>query len=349
MGLLYLNSSTINQDSINFFTDSLSTKNTNNLLQNRPAVSIKNEYKIKYSDSTTFTTKKVTPHQNLIFDSTASVILNDSTIQLVQRDSIPVQKEQHNFFSFNLLSDSFEYKYNDVFFSKKDTQHTTELQFEKRIYHRSELNWALIIGLFSIFLLLFIKTYYQKFLEQVMNSFLNFQLADKMFKEKNILLRRAFFVLNLNFILIFSLLILLLLITFEFHITSKSYLDYLIILSSVIIALTVRYSIFQLSGSLFMQQPVILEYIHNKYLFNKNIGMALIPIVFTSIYVSSSISKILLLFSLVIIGLITILKILRGFQIFLKSGVLLFYTILYLCTLELLPLVLGSKLISTLR
>jgi hypothetical protein len=349
MNLSLLNKSNLFQDTAITPIDTvkpIDNKNTSKSLANT-AITIKN--KDRLIDSSVFLVKKTNLQVNQKFDSNAIINVADTMNKLVQKDSISNVPISHNFFSFNILSDSFDYNYNDVYITRKDAQPDTNFINIPHEYHRSQLNWALLIGFLCILLMLFIKTYYQKFLEQVIGSFLNYQLADKMYKEKNILLRRAFFILNLNFILIVSLYFLILSGTFEIHITNRSYLDYLIILSGVILILLLRYSIFYLTGTLFMQQPVIMEYIHNKYLLNKNIGIALIPIVFTSIYVSPSISKILLLGSLAIIVLITILKILRGFQIFLQNGVLLFYTILYLCTLELLPLVLGSKIISTLR
>lgn len=304
----------------------------------------------KFIDTLSLRNKQIKSEKSLITND--SISSSDTTIfEHIEKENTHHFNEPNNFFSYNIISDSFDYKYNEVYINKKIDHYykVKEVNFIPHHYHRSQLNWTLIIGLLSIVLLLSIKAYYQKFLQQVINTLFNFQLADKMFKEKNILLRRAFFFLNVNFIIIISLFILLLSITFEVHISNKNYLDYFIILSVVVAALILRYMIFYLTGKLFQQLPVVLEYIHNKYLFNKNIGIALIPIVFTSLYVSPSISKILLIICVLFIILITVYKIFRGFQIFLKNGILLFYTILYLCTLELLPLVLGSKIISTLR
>lgn len=321
----------------------------NNILQSESTVvPLKTAEK---KDSTTIIKKK-TPitEKPVIIDTVESV--SDSSKLETALDSAKQVKEHVNTFSYLIHADSFDYNYNNGVFIEKNVLKATkekELNAIPHQYYRSELNWTLIIGLISILLLLTIKTNYQKFLNQVISTLINSQLARKMFFEKNILIRRTFLLLNLNFIIILSLFFLLLAVTFEFEITNNHILDYLLILSGVIGIILIRYLVFYLTGILFNQLHTVNEYIYNKYLFNKNIGLFLIPVVFTSVYVTPVIAKILLVASLCLLILITIIKIFRGFKIILKNGVLLFYTILYLCTLELLPLVLGSKLIIILR
>jgi hypothetical protein len=355
MGFLIFSNSTSKQDSITYEIakpdDSLN--NTTLIYPNttRPksiggkSVSFENESLSVKTNHSLIIKEKSYPLNNQLISSDTT----DSKI--VVPDSVAKIEEPHVLFSFSINSDSFNYNYKEVFLEKGSKTNTLkkELIYHPHQYHRSHLNWTLALGLISISILLAIKTYYQKNLNQVINTLFNFQLAEKMFQEKNILVRRAFFLLNLNFVIIISLFFLLLTTIFGYSFTSKNYLDYLIIFSLVVLGLLVRYAIFYLTGILFAQLPVVLEYLHHKYLYNKNIGLALIPIIYTSIYISPSLSKLLLISSLIIIVFITIIKLIRGFQIILKNGVLLFYTILYLCTLELLPLVLGSKIINSLR
>jgi hypothetical protein len=294
-------------------------------------------------------------HDLLIHETSLSDSTKTDSIQSVENKTDSLKqfklKEPINVFHINNSFDSFDYKHEKVFIEKYDRSKN----FEKNIYftphyvQRSQLNWTLFIGLISVILILSIKTYYQKFLNQVLSTTINFHLVDKLFHEKNILLRRAFFLLNINFVLIFSLFLFLISITYNIEISKNKFLDYLIILSFFITFLIIRYLFFYISGLLFNKQVVISEYLHNKYLINKNIGIIFIPLVFTSIYTSSNISKILLTCACVLIVIASLIKIFRGFQIIMRNGVLLFYTILYLCTLELLPLVLGSKIIISLR
>jgi len=285
---------------------------------------------------------------NLITDSSGKDSLN-AGLDTIKKAVSPIPGQM-----FGLLSkgeNKFDYKPSLVFLEKNKTESTApkNIYFEPNSGQRSHLNWTLLLGLVSISLILVIKNNYKKILDQVVNAMINFQLAEKILREKNILARRAYFMLNLNYILMFSLLILLVLISINFNITHKYYTDYLIIFSGVSILILIRLAIIYLNGQLFQMASATSEYIHIVFLINKNLGIILLPIIFTSIYTPTGLSKILLAIALGLVFLAMLLKIIRGFQIIMKNRVLLFYSILYLCTLELLPLVLGSKLIIALR
>lgn len=222
----------------------------------------------------------------------------------------------------------------------------------EKIIHKSKLshlNWTLMVGLLCVILLLILKTYYKKLTSRILNTLVNFQLADKILREKNMIVRRAFFIMNLNYVLVVSLFILLLSTYFEFRITSNYPLDYLLISAVIIGILLVRLFVYYLTGYLFERLPSVVEHIHMVYLVNKNLGLGLLPVSFIAIYTEARFSEILLFFGIGILAIATVYKLIRGFQIIFRSGVLLFYSILYLCTLEVLPLLLGAKLIISLR
>jgi len=350
MILFYTHYITYYQDSIAVNDAKQDNSHTNNNISLPESTAVPLRTTVKKNSTTILQQKQLRTEKSIV--SVPVETVSDSSKLETAPDSVKQVKEHVNTFSYLIHADSFDYNYNNGVFIEKNILKATkekELNAIPHQYYRSELNWTLIIGLISILLLLTIKTSYQKFLNQVISTLINSQLARKMFLEKNILIRRTFLLLNLNFIIILSLFFLLLAVTFEFEITNNHILDYLLILSGVIGIILIRYLMFYLTGILFNQLHAINEYIYNKYLFNKNIGLFLLPVVFTSVYVTPVISKILLVTSLCLLILITIIKIFRGFKIILKNGVLLFYTILYLCTLELLPLVLGSKLIIILR
>jgi hypothetical protein len=230
-----------------------------------------------------------------------------------------------------------------------DKSETKQLISIPHHYQRSQFNWTLIIGLLSVMLLMGLKTYYQKFVNQVVNTMVNFQLADKMLREKNIIVRRAFFMMNLNFILMLGLFVMLLENYAQIQFTKHYFYDYLIILAAIILILLLRLLLLYLGGFIFETRQAINEQIHSSYLINKNLGLLLLPLVFTAVYTTQIISNIILVTGLIIISIATLYRLIRVFQIILRNGVLLYYAILYLCTLELLPLVIGSKILILLR
>lgn len=281
--------------------------------------------------------------------STSDSVMIDSTKKTA---ALVGNNQPENKFDFNHLKNSnFHYRFNQVIIknSTEKGQSINNLSFESHLYQRSQMNWTLIVGLLSIFLLLILKAYYQKFMALIFNSLINIQLAEKMLREKNIITRRAFFILNVNYLLIFSLFVFLLSITWYNRNVGNKINVYLIICGGVTAILLLRIIIFYLFGLLFERTLLSLEYVHNINLINKVVGIVLLPFVFSAIYIPSPISKIVLAVGLIVVCMATLFKIFRGFQIIVKNEVLLFYSILYLCTLELLPLIIGSKIVFLLR
>ena len=96
-----------------------------------------------------------------------------------------------------------------------------------------------------------------------------------------------------------------------------------------------RYQLF--SASLFQQQ-----------LYNKLLGIALLPLVFLYAYSGGLLQEVTMYFGILVITMVYILRITRQFIFIYKNVVLLFYLILYLCCLEIVPLLVIFKLIISL-
>jgi hypothetical protein len=298
-----------------------------------------------------FLNQKITVVDLLVVDSAA---INRNEIQVIKVEN----NGQYQF--FNPPIDRFSFVQSgtkDINFkpeqfwveevgNKSANKHLSSLPHH---YQRSHFNWTLIIGLLSVILLMGLKTYYQKFVNQIVNTMVNFQLADKMLREKNIVVRRAYFMMNLNFVLMLGLFIMLLENYAQIQLTKHYFYDYLIILAAIIVILLLRLLLLYLGGFIFETRQAINEQIHSSYLINKNLGLLLLPFVFTAVYTNHIISNIILVTGLIIIAIATLYRLMRVFQIILRNGVLLYYAILYLCTLELLPLVIGSKFLILLR
>lgn len=155
--------------------------------------------------------------------------------------------------------------------------------------------------------------------------------------------------MNLNFLLIFSLFIMLLMDLYKVSFTDRYIFNFLLILSIVASILLIRLILYYTVAYIFEWIPAISQQVHSIYLINKNIGLILFPLVFTAIYTSPVVSRVIIYTGMGLIVVASVFKLIRGFQIIIRNGILLYYAILYLCTLELLPWVLGSKLFIYLR
>lgn len=265
----------------------------------------------------------------------------------------PVQNFRTVYEGFTLYQDagkSIEYMPRSFWIEKSGNSSVSKQikQIEHQSQH-SQYNWALFISLISVAMLIVLKMYYQKFINQVFRTLVNFQLVEKMLREKNILARRAFLIMNINFLLMFGLLVLLLAGIFNISITGSIYYDYMFFLLIILTVQLIRLLILYSAGHLFDSMQTVIEHIHICFLINKNLGLILLPLVFSAIYIPNIASNMLLFTGLGLFILANIYKLIRSFQIFIRNGVLFYYAILYLCTLELLPLLISSKILIAMR
>lgn len=217
--------------------------------------------------------------------------------------------------------------------------------------HKSEQKeWVFGITILSSVLFIVLRIYFQKYLSSVVTSAINIQIAEKLMREKNVIIRRVFALLNLNFAISSSLFIYLILSKFNIDISiDNSLIRFLIILFILAVFLFIRFLIILSIGGIFNSIKLFKEYLHNTYLINKNLGLYLLPLVISAFYLKQPFSDIAFYVSLVLVAISVLYKYIRAVQIIMRYNIFLFYTILYLCTLEILPVLVGIKFVLSLR
>jgi hypothetical protein len=204
---------------------------------------------------------------------------------------------------------------------------------------------GIIIGLLIV--LASLKLFFNKFFDQVLVALWNFQLGSKFLRDQGIFSRRVGLVLNINFILIFGLFIYLVLNHFNIYpFPLKPILVYLIYTSIIAIILLIRYILTVLAGLVFNQQTLFREYLYQILVIYKNLGIFFIPVVFCIAYIQENLRIYVIIFALVLIAMAYIFRFIKGFQIIIKKDIKIFYLILYLCTLEILPVLFYYKFFS---
>ncbi len=217
----------------------------------------------------------------------------------------------------------------------------------RRIEHKYD--WLLGIFLFLVILFIWIRSFYSKFFSTLGNALMSYHLSLKLFEERNVLLQRVSIVLDFVYVIVFSVFL------FQFI----EYLDYpnarmkginlyLVLFNVVMLYVLFRTFILRMIGSLFLARPLFAEYIHNTLVVNKGLGIALFPVVILIQYLPYKILPVILVLGFVVVAAAFILKTMRSYQIIIRRNVLFLYLILYLCTLEILPLLLGFKFVKTL-
>jgi hypothetical protein len=208
-------------------------------------------------------------------------------------------------------------------------------------------DWLIFIIIGSLIILAWLKLFFNKFFDQIIVSMWNFQLGSKFLRDQGIFSKRVGLVLNINFLFIGGLFIYLVLTHFNINpLSLKPFYAYILYTSVLTILLLIRYILTTLTGYIFNQQVYFREYLYHILIIYKNLGIFFIPIVFCIAYIQENLRIYVIICALVLIALAYLFRFIKGFQLIIKKDVLIFYLILYLCILEILPVLFYYKFFS---
>lgn len=226
-----------------------------------------------------------------------------------------------------------------------DSLHTVlkkvEVVFPGKKIIRTNPDWLVGVLLISFLLLATVRLIFNKYLSQMIQSTVNYSTFTRSFRERYFNLLHASFRLDLIFNLILALFAYQFLTAYKLNLGfSKSYLLYLFCLGSVIGYFTAKRILYYLLGLLTESKPEVREYLFSITVYNRVLGLFLLPVTAIIAFVPLTQTEPLLFTGLAIIVVFYILSLIRGSKIFMKKHFSISYLILYLCTLEFLPLLL---------
>ena len=201
-----------------------------------------------------------------------------------------------------------------------------------------------IILIIGLSLLANIKMIYWKYFSQMLESVYNFQMVNKLHRDKNSIDERMNYYLNFIFAITIALFITHSLKLFHIHISGSN--DYYILASIPLFILLLffyRFVVNKIIGFVFLKQALFSEYLYNTFLTYKILGIFLIIPTIAISFLDDPVKVYFFWIGLSIIIILYIMRLWRGVVIIMKNNVLLFYLILYLCTVEFLPIVILYK------
>ncbi len=239
-----------------------------------------------------------------------------------------------------------------VYFSTSNTQANTLQSTHYKDYVQNSTSfkktefftstpWFLASVFMCLILFTWLQYFFQKHIAKMFVAIFSTNQASKLFTDKNILLERVFTFLNIIYILTAGLFVFQLLKYFNVEIYNLGDLQMFLLSTLFIFALFIlRFVINWLVGQLFNWKNEMKEYNYNVFLSYKVLGLVLLPIVICMAYIPEIQKNILIYLAFVLIGLFYTIRYIRGMYLLGKKGFLLFYMILYFCTIEILPLLL---------
>lgn len=179
-----------------------------------------------------------------------------------------------------------------------------------------------------------------KYLREVFSAVIYSQEARKMQKTVNLRNRKPNIILNALFLFNTSIFVYQLM---SFYSINTILGDNLLLIPTVM-GLILSYGIFKnllyrFVGYVFEIENQTGEYLFFNALHNKIFGLAILPIIMVVPYIAKDVLPILFNTGLALFILLYLLQIFRGISIILKNVASLFYLFLYLCALEIIPLI----------
>ncbi|MFO7670597.1 MAG: DUF4271 domain-containing protein [Bacteroidales bacterium] len=194
----------------------------------------------------------------------------------------------------------------------------------------------MLMGLFAG-----IRIYYGSIMMQTFQSSVSFQVASRIFKDKSVLQQQLDNILYGFYFLSAGLLLYVAEIKsgHEPYGISGGYL-YLFNVALLLLLFIVRVVLINVAGFLFNKINIFREYLYNVIIFNKLIGISALPLLLFVIYTEGVLMEVFQWIALAVVSMILLMRLIRGFVFSFRREVSIFYMFLYLCALEMAPLVL---------
>jgi hypothetical protein len=193
---------------------------------------------------------------------------------------------------------------------------------------------AWIIGTFS------------KYMSQIFKAIINYNECLKLFKNNNSIIGRIYFLLNLIFTCTLSIFLFQTTKHFNLSITKLNSFELMFINIFIVLGIYFfKYITINIIGYLLVKRDAFLEYLHSIYIYFKIIGLFILPFVLLITFLPIKFHYFFINLGIIGIFIFYLFSLFKGIKILIQKGVLLFYWILYLCIVEIIPICLLYKFV----
>lgn len=207
-------------------------------------------------------------------------------------------------------------------------------------------DWLTILLLLALILFASVRNSYSKYLGHLLHSVINYSTGFRMFQEKNSSVLQGAFRLEIYFYLTASVFVFQLIQFFQIKTTFSNLVLFLFCFGAVLAYYFIKKMFYLLFGMVMEGTGETSEFLFNMDNFNRVTGLFLFPIITVVAFYPFENPDIPVFTGIFIITVMYLMLLYRGSKILLKKQFSIFYLFLYLCTLEILPLLLIFKMIG---
>ena len=148
-------------------------------------------------------------------------------------------------------------------------------------------DWIIFVVIGSLGIIAWTRIFYNKYIQLIFDAGLNYQQSFKLFRENNSVYQKTSFLFNINFVLTISLFLYLSLHYFSIFPSFDNHLGYFLIISVLVAAFyLLKYVVYKILGFMLKEENATNEFLHNLFIYNKILGITLLPIVFSIPYIN---------------------------------------------------------------
>ncbi len=209
-------------------------------------------------------------------------------------------------------------------------------------------DWIAGIGLFVLILIAIIRFSFITYLHRLFRSVFNYQTAKSLFLEKNMRYIWGSILIGSLFFLNFSLFCTLCQKNFKFTPNLEvSFLSYISLVVVLLLIYAGKFILIKGLGYIFNRIEISKEYLHTVFIYNSNLGILLLPFTLSVPFIIGTCTRVVLLnLALFLVIILYVFRLVRGMKILFLKHVSILYSILYLCALEILPLIIVLKMLK---
>lgn len=200
-------------------------------------------------------------------------------------------------------------------------------------------SWQTILLVFTLFLVGFARAFNMNRTVQSIRALFNYVVAQEIVREEKVFFHRGNLILTLVHLLNTSLFIHFVIITIGTPIEIGNLSLFALIVSAVTLTYFIKYLFSKVLFFVLNGGNMVVEYIFNVSLYNNLLGLMLLPILGLAFFSEVNSVNLISYIALPLSVLVIFLRLFRLILIGKANGVSYLYIFLYICTLEILPLV----------
>lgn len=208
-------------------------------------------------------------------------------------------------------------------------------------------DWIVPLILFSAFLLAAVRAVPGNFFRSILRFLFMRGINENGSRDTGVLYQWQSTLLNLSAFISVSLFCYLLMRHYDLSVPGvNGLLTWLICFAAVIVAVTLRHFICNITGSISDEPEIFREYVIGIYQGYRAAGMVFLLLSILVLYAVSIPANLFFMAGIAVAGSLYLLRVIRLFLIFITRHVSILYLILYLCALEILPVVILVKYVT---